>query len=99
MWFGEGVLSGRREVVRVGIRSRVGRTCVSCSVSIVISHTLPSIHSKFGPIRHHMLCNVHGCAGRGPCGGSTHVINSIVNRCRPRNSSSVCVALIHVTRR
>lgn len=82
------------------LRQRVGASCVSCTVSIVIAHTLPSMHSNLGPMRHHVLCTV----GRtkvlpgGTCGGSTHVINSILNGCRPRNSATICSSTIHVTR-
>lgn len=85
----------------VGVRRRVGSSCVSCSVSIVISHTLPSIESKFGPIRHEVLCNVVRLNGAssGPCGGSTEVINRMLNGCRPRKSSSMCLTVMHVTRR
>lgn len=103
--WGLGVSRGRAvsrsEVVGVGVRRRVGSDCVSCSVSIVITHTLPSMHSNFGPIRHHVLCNVLNVKGAdsGPCGGYTHMINRMLNGCRPRNSSSICNTLIHVNRR
>lgn len=80
--------------------SLVGGSCVSCTVDIVVTETLPSIHSNLGPIRHHALCsvcrlNVH-CSG--PCHGDTHVIKSAVNGCRPRKSDSVCSSLMMVTR-
>ncbi len=94
------VVLSRSEVLGIGVRARVHGSCVSCSVSMVMSHTLPSIHSNFGPIRHHVLCNVGRLKGvrSGPCGGYTHVIKRILNGCRPRKSSSICKTLIHVTR-
>ncbi len=53
-----------------------------------------------GPIREHVLCAV--CRGKlapsGTCHGYTSAMNSILNECRPRNSTDICSTVIHVTR-
>lgn len=102
----KGGVSGRRgrgggsEVVSISLRGRVEGDFLSCSVDIVISHTLPSIESNLGPIREEVLCAVGrvNLSPSGPCRGYTSAMNRILNSCRPRNSTSICSTVIHLTR-
>lgn len=89
-----------RGVVSIRVGGRIQGTFLSCSVDIVIRHTLPSIESKLGPIREHVLCAVFrgGLCPRGTCEGYTSAINTMLNHCRPRNSTSICSTVIELTR-
>lgn len=76
------------------------RTCLGCTVCIVVSQTLPGVTSNLGPIRHHVICTVDRLklGSATGTGGSTHAINSILNGCRPRNSDTYCRTVMLVTR-
>ncbi len=90
----------RSGLVAISLSARVHGHFLRCSISILMTHTLPSIQSNLGPIRHHVLCAVRrsNLAPSGTFHGSTAAMNSILNRCRPRNSTSICSTVIHVTR-
>lgn len=106
---GEGASGGRLGGLDRGIRVRgtnaimdrivasaLGAGCVPCTVDIVLSHTVPRV-SKLGPSRHGLLCAVCGVnLLANNAVGDTGVINEAV-RLGPRNSTSVCSAVIHLS--